>query len=253
MSKTLLMVHGMWGGSWIWSSMKAFYEDRGYTCITPTLRHHDLTPGAMPDPALGRLSLNDYVDDLEVLIRSLPEKPIAVGHSMGGILVQLLAQRNLLAGMVLCASAPPADIPALSLGGVRSFLGFLTTWGFWRKPHRPSYESMVHSSLQLIPESERAGYYDRIVYDSGRVVVEIALPFLDSNNTTRVDAGRITCPGLVLAGQDDRLIPLTAIRKIAKKYDAELVELSGQTHWLVVEPGWQKAARSIEQWLLQNF
>ena len=249
MSKTLLMVHGMWGGGWIWSSMQSYFEARGYTCIAPTLRHHDLKPRETPDPALGRVSLNDYVDDMEELIKTLPEKPIAVGHSMGGMIVQLLAQRNLLAGMVLCAPAPPSDIPALSLGGIRSFLGLLTTWGFWRKPHRPTYESMVYSSLQLIPESERRGYYDKIVYDSGRAVVEIALPFLDGNKTTRVDAEKVSCPGLVLAGQDDCLIPLKAIRRVSQKYGAEFQEYAGQTHWLVVEPGWEKAAQTIESWL----
>lgn len=249
MSKTLLMVHGMWGGGWIWSSMRSYFEARGYTCITPDLRYHDLRPGDAPDPALGTLSLKDYVDDLEHLIKTLPEPPIAIGHSMGGMIVQLLAQRQLLSGMVLCAPAPPSDVPALSLGGIRSFLRLLTTWGFWRKPHRATYNSMLYSSLQRIPDAERRHYYDKIVHDSGRALLEMALPLFDRHKTTRVDAAKVTCPALVLAGQEDRLIPLRAMRKVAQKYGAELVEFPGQTHWLVVEPGWQGAAQTVEQWL----
>lgn len=96
--------------------MQQHLEGLGYRCIAPTLRYHDIQPGEQPDPRLGTVSLADYVDDLCQLIDELEEKPIAIGHSMGGLIVQMLAQKNKLAGMVLCAPAPPSDIPALSWG-----------------------------------------------------------------------------------------------------------------------------------------
>lgn len=233
--------------------MQQHLEGLGYRCIAPTLRYHDIQPGEQPDPRLGTVSLADYVDDLCQLIDELEEKPIAIGHSMGGLIVQMLAQKNKLAGMVLCAPAPPSDIPALSWGGIKSFAGLISQWGFWRKPHRPSYESMVYSSLQLIPEDQRKHYYDQVVYDSGRAVVEIALPFLDGKKTTRVDETNVTCHSLVLAGGQDCLIPLKAIGKVANKYGAKFKVLEDQTHWLVVEPGWEQAAAVIERWLEKTF
>ena len=65
MSQTIFMIHGMTAGGWIWENYRKFFENKGYTCITPTLRHHAGDPKAIPDPALGTTSILDYVDDLE--------------------------------------------------------------------------------------------------------------------------------------------------------------------------------------------
>jgi pimeloyl-ACP methyl ester carboxylesterase len=243
------MIHGMWGGGWIWDSFKTPFEEHGYECITPTLRHHMMTPDQSPHADLGGLSLNDYVDDMQALIEALDTKPIVIGHSMGGLICQKLAERNLVEKMVLACPAPPGDIPALSVGGLKSFMPLITTWKFWQKPHRPTFKSMIDSSLQLIPKDERQSYYDKIVYDSGRVVFEIALPFLDTNKVSAIDPDLITCPSLVLAADSDRLIPLRAIRQVARKYDSEFKLYKDQSHWLVVEPGWQKPADDVLQWI----
>jgi len=62
----------------------------GYRCLTPLLRHHDVDPKDKPHPELGCVSLLDYADDLEKEIRTLDEKPVIIGHSMGGLLTQIL-------------------------------------------------------------------------------------------------------------------------------------------------------------------
>ena len=95
MSETVFMIHGMWGGSWYWQNYKNHLEARGYRCITSTLRYHDVSPKDAPHPQLGTTSLLDYADDLEKEIRALGVKPIIIGHSMGGLLAQMLAARGL--------------------------------------------------------------------------------------------------------------------------------------------------------------
>ena len=95
MPDTMVMIHGMWVGGWFWNDFKQFFENKGYRCITPTLRYHDADPSAPPHPDLGRTSLLDYVEDLEREIRELGKPPILVGVSMGGLLAQILASRGL--------------------------------------------------------------------------------------------------------------------------------------------------------------
>ena len=86
MSETILMIHGMMSGGWHWDNYKNFFRERGYNCIAPTLRFHDMKPGDMPDPKLGTTSLLDYVDDIEKEIKKeikkLNHMPILIGHSM---------------------------------------------------------------------------------------------------------------------------------------------------------------------------
>jgi len=84
MGETIVMIHGMWGGPWCWENYKRFFEEKGYRCITPTLRYHDVDPKDPPPPELGTTGLLDYAEDLEKEIRALDEPPIIMGHSMGG-------------------------------------------------------------------------------------------------------------------------------------------------------------------------
>ena len=96
MTRTLVMIHGMWGTHASWDHYRQFMEARGYHCVIPDLRHHGVSPQDPPPPGLGDTGLEDYADDLEDLIRSMPEPPVIIGHSMGGLLAQLLAEASLL-------------------------------------------------------------------------------------------------------------------------------------------------------------
>ena len=49
MTQNIVMIHGMWGGSWVWDNYKRIFEDKGYTCYTPALRYHDTLPSEKPD------------------------------------------------------------------------------------------------------------------------------------------------------------------------------------------------------------
>ena len=108
MAETIFFIHGMWGGGWYWEKHRRFLEDRGFTCIAPTLRHHDMDPRDTPDPGLGTTSLLDYAQDLEQEIETLGVKPVLIGHSMGGLLAQILGARGLARALVLMTPAPPA-------------------------------------------------------------------------------------------------------------------------------------------------
>ena len=71
MNNTIFMIHGMWSGGWYWENYCQFFKDRGYRCLAPTLRLHDVDPKEPPHPDLGTVSLLDYVSDLENEIRKL--------------------------------------------------------------------------------------------------------------------------------------------------------------------------------------
>ena len=68
---------------------------------------------------------------------------------------------------------------------------------------------------------------------------------------SRADASRVECPVLVLAGAEDRLHPLSMMRKVARRYErhSTYMELAGHGHWLVGEPGWQEIAEQVADWL----
>jgi pimeloyl-ACP methyl ester carboxylesterase len=249
MPETIVMIHGMWGGAWCWDRYRPFFEERGYRCLVPVLRHHDVRPGDPPDPALGTVSLRDYADDLEKVIRGLEDRPVVMGHSMGGIIAQILAARGLAAKLVLLTPAPPYGIVALKPSVIKAFLGIMTTWGFWRKPMKIAFKPAAESMMLAMPEAEQRETYAKFVPESGRAAFEIGLWLLDSKKAARVDEKRVACPVLVVGGERDGITPPAVVRQVARKYGAEYRQFPGHAHFVISEPGWEEIAESVDRWL----
>ncbi|MGA2319091.1 MAG: alpha/beta hydrolase [Thermodesulfobacteriota bacterium] len=213
MAETIVMIHGMWGTGWYWENFKGFFEGKGYQCVVPTLRYHDMDPKGIPDPRLGTTSLLDYAADLEKLIRELEGTPILMGHSMGGLLAQILSSRGLAKALVFAEAA--------------------------------------YSMLNLMPFESQKSIYDKFVFESGRAASEIGFWLFDSKKAARVDESKVTCPVLIVAGEKDRIVPVSVTRKIAEKYKkvSTYKEFPDHSHWVVGEPGWQEITEYIKEWL----
>jgi non-heme chloroperoxidase len=251
MAKTIYMIHGMWGGPWYWNNFKTFFSEQGYKVITPTLRHHDIEPHEEPDPALGTTSLLDYAADLEAEIKKLPEKPILMGHSMGGLLAMILASRNLASIVVAITPASPAGINAIRPSVIRSFFSIQTKWAFWKKPMRQTFREAAYSMLNMLPPEEQKEAYSKFVFESGRAAFEIGYWFLDKQRASGIDESAITVPLLIIGGKEDRITPVSVIQKVAKKFraKADYKEIKNHAHWIMAEPGWQEVSRDIAAWL----
>lgn len=251
MADTIFMIHGMWGSPWYWENFKGVCDGAGYRCITTTLRFHDMDPQGVPDPRLGTASLLDYAEDLEREIRQLGTKPILLGHSMGGLLAQILGSRGLAKALVLLTPAAPAGIMAITPSALRSFRSVHARWGFWKKPMRQTFDEAVYSMMHLLPPDEQRKAYDRFVYESGRAACEIGYWPFDPKRASYVDESRVTCPVLVIAGGQDRITPASVVRKVARKYRdvATYTEFGNHAHWVVGEPGWEEVAGFAVDWL----
>jgi pimeloyl-ACP methyl ester carboxylesterase len=251
MNKTIMMIHGMGVGGWIWGNYKEFFEQKGYPCLTPILRYHDQDPQSPPHPQLGTTSILDYADDLENEIRKLDEKPILVGHSMGGLIAQILGSRGLASALVLLCPAAPAGISMFKWSIIKGSWRTMGQFAIWRKPFRPTFDEVVYSILNRIPVEQRRALYDKLGYESGRAMWEIACWFLDSKKTTKIDASKITSPVLAIAGSEDRVTPASVVKKIAEKYGTKSTykEFPDYAHYMIGEPGWEQIAQDIHEWL----
>lgn len=251
MNKIIVMIHGMMVGPWCWENYKYFFEKRGYRCITPALRFHDIDPAGTPDPLLGRTGILDYADDLEKEIRKLDSPPIIMGHSMGGLLAQMLAGRGLAEAAVLLTPAPPYGIVALKPSALRCFSDVIMTWGFWKKPFRFSFDKLVYSCMHLLPDEKQKEAYRKMVFESGRSAAEIGLWFLDRNKASKVESEKVKCPLLVISGTEDRIVPSSIVKKVADKYRevASYKEFKDHAHWVIGEPGWEDITEYIHEWL----
>lgn len=252
MTKTIFMIHGMWGTETFWEGYKAFFTKNGYRVITPNLRYHDIDRKDDPDPRLGKTRLLDYAADLEKEISQLDEKPIIMGHSMGGLLTQILGSRNLGSALVAIAPAAPVGVFPVTPSVLRSFFSILTTWGFWSKPMRQKFSEARYSMLNLLPPNEQDAVFQTFVHESGRAIAAVGLWMMGGGMDGRVDASKVTAPMLIVGGKQDHITPVWVLRQIAKKYKhADYKEYPDHAHWIVSEPGWEDVAEDIAAWLEQ--
>lgn len=250
MAGTIVMIHGMMCGAWCWEKYRGFFTDKGYRCHVPVLRYHDMDPRDKPDQRLGTTSLLDYARDLEGEIRQLAEPPVLLGHSMGGLLAQMLAGRGLARALVLLAPAAPAGIWSVTGSEVKNFLLLLRQVSFRRGAFRIAYPAAVYAFLDRMPAGKQEEVYQQLVYESGRAALEIGCWFLDPRRASRVDPGKVKCPVLVVAGKQDKLTPVSVVKQVASMYQPLVTYAEfDYTHWLIGEPGWEAVAGYVAQWL----
>lgn len=248
---TLVMIHGMFVGSWCWENYRAYFEQRGYRCITPQLRHHGTPLSEPPEPGLVQTSIQDYVADVEKEIGDLGGKPVIIGHSMGGLIAQILAVRGKAKAVVLISPAVPWGVCPLTKTVVRSVWLNRQRLHTWGEALRPTFEGAVYSSLHRLPPDEQRRVFHRFTYESPRAAAQVGLWYFDFKRTTRVDESLVQCPVLTVVGSEDRLTPPSVVRKIHEKYRhvSTYREVPRFGHFIIAEPGWEDVAVLIEKWI----
>ncbi len=245
----VVMIHGAFVAPWSLDGFAKKFRTAGYEVHVPCLRHHDKPK---PPPELGQTSLMDYAADLGNFLDGLDGPCILVGHSMGGLLAQMLAaRRDDIHSAILLAPSAPRGIPPASLMEIASAQAMLLNVGFWNSILKPDQHVAGHYSLDRVPRLERDAMFARFVPESGRATFEIMHWGLDMGRASEVDARKITCPLLVLAGGEDRVNPPGTVERIAALYrdHATYETVPGMSHWLVGEPGWEKVAARALAWL----
>src|SRR3954452_15522355 len=119
---TIVLIHGAWMTPRSWEPFRGFYAQRGYrVLIPPWSRIEGEVEEIRRDPsAMAGLGIAEIVDGYERAIRQLDEPPIIIGHSFGGLFVQMLLDRGLGAAGVAIDAAAPKGVLRLPFSQIRS-------------------------------------------------------------------------------------------------------------------------------------
>jgi len=251
MDAPIIMIHGAFCASWAFDGYAQLFAAHGAKVYTPTLRHHEFPPGQRVPRELGTTSTLDYADDIEALVRSLKTPPVLIGHSMGGLVAQMVAQRVKVRALALIAPSAPWGTMPTSPWEIMSAQGLYFAGQFWNKPLQPEAWVAETHALDLIPPRERDALFARFVPESGLATFEILHWGMDIRRATFVDARKVDCPVLCVAGRLDRVNPARTVASIARRYRerGDYFEVEKASHWLIGEPGWEATAMYIREWI----
>jgi pimeloyl-ACP methyl ester carboxylesterase len=250
-SKTIVLVHGAWLNAKSWDGVKSRYEERGYTVIAPDWPLDDCAPAALranPHPDLNKIGQREIVAHYEAIIRALPEAPILIGHSVGGVFVQHLMDRGLGVAGVVIDPAPTPGVPLYPHAIVSALPVFLDPFSRNKVKHM-SRRFFARRFAQTVPADQAAALYERyIVPTPGRVYWDgVINPMkIDWRNPKRA-------PMLLIGGGKDLIADAAMTRAIFAKQKrapalTEYREFPGRSHWTLLDPGWEEVADTALDW-----
>ena len=236
----ILMQHGMWHGAWCWQQWQELLAEWGWESHAISLPGHGRSPEQRP---IAACTLDYYLSFIRDAANCLPQKPVLMGHSMGGALTQwYLKYVGDLPAAVLVAPW------ALYKGFVDSFMAFvkvdpvgMVTSGlrwkadFVRSPENAA-AALIGPGAIYTPEE----LYSRLGPES--VLVMMQHPFWQMPD-------HIDTPMLWLGGELDAVVPERAQRRSAAGYGADYVMVPDAAHNLMMEHNYHDTALLICDWL----
>jgi len=218
----VLFIHGMWADHAHWNRFQRCFAHLGFETHAVTLLCHK-TPQDVA--GLRHVGIMDFVAQVRNEMSGLPGAPVVIGHSMGALVAQKVAELEDIRALALLGPVAPGGIsplrPSVALCTGGNMLDVLLRRPFMIPPWNARY-GIVNT---LSPRLQKV-VCQSFLYESGKALAEML------RGEITVDERRITCPSLVAVGAMDRATPPSVARLIARKYRAEYHEYPGVCHFL---------------------
>ena len=229
----IVLVHGAFHGSWVWHDMMEYFARDNWQSIAVDLRGHH-GQSRLSHSEIIQTGIMDYVADVDNALKYLEiQKPILIGHSMGGLISAKIAESYELKGLVLIAPSPPAGVKSgLSIGTIDV-----------DKPLILENGKMEELYLKQVPREKKAEYGSLFVPASPRAIKEIA------DGLIPVEKNKISCPVLVINGMLDPQHNRGEDLRVAEYFDAPCISFPGMGHDMMIETRWSRVAHMISMWL----
>src|SRR4051794_38701131 len=247
----VVFVHGLWLLPSSWDRWAAIFQEAGYTALTPGWPDDPETVGeanAHPE-VFAHKTVGQVADHFDRVVRGLTRKPAVIGHSFGGLLVQILAGRGLAAAAVAIDPAPFRGVLPLPLSALKSAWPVLGNPANRNRAVPLTYEQFRFAFANAVNEEEAHELYETFaVPASGAPLFQAATANLNPWTEAKVDAKNPDRgPLLLIAGEKDNTAPFAITNASYKKLKendgvTEIVQMPNRGHGLVIDSGWREVA-----------
>jgi alpha-beta hydrolase superfamily lysophospholipase len=253
MGAPIFFIHGAFADNQVWNDFIPYFKDAGFETYAHTL-FPDLR-NKIKNPDLPKLRLNDYIIQLsqaiDVITKKHGQKPIVIGHSMGGLLAQKLIELNLGCLGVFITPSPPKGCD------VKSLVVLLTHLNIALKNNpNESYKVWEFGAkwgvLNQIPQAQKDKRNNEFIYESGAALNDLVNFAQDENKIGTIDETKFQVPTLTIGAKLDRGTLVITHRKTAKKYEnygGDYIEYPNAGHMIIYEATAPQLARDIIDWI----
>jgi pimeloyl-ACP methyl ester carboxylesterase len=247
----VVFMHGLWLLPSSWERWAALFEEAGYASVTPGWPDDPETTeeaNANPD-VFARKTIGQIADQNADTISRLTKKPALIGHSLGGLIVQIIAGRGFAAVSVAIDPAPFRGVLPLPFSELRSVAPVLGNPANRNRAVPLTYEQFRYGFANVVSEDEAKELYAAYaVPAAGAPTFQSAAANLNPWTQAKVDTKNPDRgPLLIIEGANDHTVPRAVAEASYRRQKrnqgvTEIVELPNRGHSLVIDNGWREVA-----------
>ena len=247
----VVFIHGLWLLPSSWSRWATVFEQAGYVALTPgwpddpdTVEEANARPELFAHKTIGQVA-----NHFAVIISKLENKPALIGHSVGGLLAQIIAGRGLAAVSVAIDPAPFRGVLPLPISALKSARPVLGNPANRNRAVPLTYDQFRYAFANAVSEDEaKALYREFAVPASATTLFQAAAANLNPWTEAKVDTENPERgPLLIISGENNHAVPWAIANAAYKRQKqnegaTEIVKIPGRGHALTIDTGWREVA-----------
>ena len=249
----VVFIHGLWLLPSSWNNWVDFFEQEGYAGITPDWPDDPETveeARANPD-VLAKKTLKQIADHTEDVIRGLQQMPAVMGHSTGGLLAQLIADRGLSAATVAIDPGPFRGVLPLPVSTLRVTAPVLKNPRNRGRAITLTLDQFKYGWGNALSDEETKQLYETYhVAGSAAALMQMANANVNPWTEAKLDTKNPKRgPLLIIDGEKDHTVPWAIANASYKRQSrnpgvTEIVQMPNRGHALTIDSGWREVAQT---------
>jgi len=257
-TKNVVFITGAFVNSSSWKEWQSYFESKGYTTVAPAWPFKNGSSDSLrakhpgTNKGLTDLTLTELVDHYARIVKSFPEKPIVVGHSLGGLITQILVNRDLVAAGAAIHPVPTLGVFPYEFSFLKAGWKSLGLFTSLDKTYLMSFKDWQYAFVNSMPLDQQQAAYNAYTIPESKRVARGGL-----TSAAKVDYNKEHAPLLITAGDIDNIIPAHLNRRNFNRYKKnnsvlDYKEFKGRNHFVVGQPTWKEDADYILNWIGEN-